>query len=256
MATGPGDELAATATGYGGLRASDADRERVIGILKAAFVEGRLDRDEFDRRVGKAFVSRTYAELAAHTADLTAKPIAPKPPKAARAQRWRPVLGPGRVLAAATALYAGLSIWVSTTPNGGDNPVAGPWLYAGGIVYMLACFDRHCCGSYGRRAGEAFRRAATAPAISQAGWTAPAGRSRSSAILRATTGPSPRLTVHGPGPSQFLPGQKTRPHWNPPPRTAHDQAGQPARHSQVRPGRAVIGRYGIRHRPVARPLIL
>ena len=137
MATGPGDELAATATGYGGLRASDADRERVIGILKAAFVEGRLDRDEFDRRVGKAFVSRTYAELAAHTADLTAKPIAPKPPKAARAQRWRPVLGPGRVLAAATALYAGLSIWVSTTPNGGDNPVAGPWLYAGGIVYML-----------------------------------------------------------------------------------------------------------------------
>ena len=119
---------------------------------------------------------------------------------------------------------------------------------------LHACFDRHCCGSYGRRAGEALRRAATAPAISQAGWTAPAGRSRSSAILRTTTGPSRGLTVHGPGPSQFLPGQKTRPHWNPPPRTAHDQAGQPARQSQVRPGRAVIGRYGIRYRPVARRL--
>ena len=28
----------------GGLRASDADREQVIGILKAAFVQGRLHR--------------------------------------------------------------------------------------------------------------------------------------------------------------------------------------------------------------------
>jgi Domain of unknown function (DUF1707) len=31
--------------GPGWLRASDADRERVVGVLKAAFVEGRLTRD-------------------------------------------------------------------------------------------------------------------------------------------------------------------------------------------------------------------
>jgi len=137
MATGPGDELAAAAAGYGGLRASDADRERVIGALKAAFVQGRLDRDEFDRRVGQAFASRTYAELAALTADLTAKPVAAKPPRVARAQRWRPVLGPGQVLAAATALYAGVWVWAPMTPRGGDNPVAGQLIWAGGIVYML-----------------------------------------------------------------------------------------------------------------------
>jgi hypothetical protein len=47
-----------------------ADRERVIDLLKAAFVQDRLTRDELDTRVGQALVSRTGAELAAVTADL------------------------------------------------------------------------------------------------------------------------------------------------------------------------------------------
>jgi Domain of unknown function (DUF1707) len=69
---GPGDEVAAGAGGHSRLRASHADREQVIGVLKAAFVQGRLDRDEFDLRVGRALVSRTHAELAALTADIPA----------------------------------------------------------------------------------------------------------------------------------------------------------------------------------------
>jgi len=55
-----------------GLRASRADRERVIDLLKAAFVQGRLDRDEFDARIGQALASRTYGELAAVTAGIPA----------------------------------------------------------------------------------------------------------------------------------------------------------------------------------------
>ena len=39
---GPGDEKAAAAAGRGHLRASHADREQVIDVLKAAFVQGRL----------------------------------------------------------------------------------------------------------------------------------------------------------------------------------------------------------------------
>lgn len=39
--TWPGDELAAGVAGRGSLRASHADRERVIEVLKAAFVQGR-----------------------------------------------------------------------------------------------------------------------------------------------------------------------------------------------------------------------
>ena len=56
-----------------GLRASRADRERVIDLLKAAFVQGRLDRDEFDARIGQAVASRTYGELAAVTVGIPAE---------------------------------------------------------------------------------------------------------------------------------------------------------------------------------------
>jgi Domain of unknown function (DUF1707) len=69
---GPGNEIAAGTGGRGHLRASHADREQVIGTLKAAFVQGRLVKDEFDLRVGQALAPRTYAELAALTADLPA----------------------------------------------------------------------------------------------------------------------------------------------------------------------------------------
>jgi Domain of unknown function (DUF1707) len=70
---GPGDEIAAGAGGRGRLRASHADREQAIEVLKAAFVHGRLDRDEFDLRVGQALASRTYADLTALTADIPAR---------------------------------------------------------------------------------------------------------------------------------------------------------------------------------------
>jgi Domain of unknown function (DUF1707) len=68
----PGDELVPSSPGRSGLRASRADRERVIDLLKAAFVQGRLNKDELDLRVGEAFASRTYAGLHALTADLPA----------------------------------------------------------------------------------------------------------------------------------------------------------------------------------------
>ena len=60
---GPEDEIAAGAGSRGYLRASHADREQVIETLKAAFVQGRLTKGEFDLRVGQAFAARTYAEL-------------------------------------------------------------------------------------------------------------------------------------------------------------------------------------------------
>ena len=68
MATGPGDEPAAP--GRDRLRAGHADREQVIETLKTAFADGRLTRDEFGTRAGQALTARTYADLAALTADL------------------------------------------------------------------------------------------------------------------------------------------------------------------------------------------
>jgi hypothetical protein len=58
----------------------------VIDVLKAAFVQGRLTKDEFDLRVGQAFAARTYAELADVTADIPAGLIGAQPRRPARAR--------------------------------------------------------------------------------------------------------------------------------------------------------------------------
>ena len=77
---GPRDEQAGALAGRSHLRASHADREQVIETLKAAFVQGRLAKDEFDLRVSKTFGSRTYAEIATLTADLPVELIRASPP--------------------------------------------------------------------------------------------------------------------------------------------------------------------------------
>ena len=54
------------------MRASSADRERAVDVLKAGFAEGRLTQDEYNDRMGRAYAARTYGELMALTADLPA----------------------------------------------------------------------------------------------------------------------------------------------------------------------------------------
>lgn len=72
LSSGYGD-----APGYGvpafgppGTLASAADRERAIDLLKTAFGEGRLTKDEFDQRNARAMSARTYGDLASVVADL------------------------------------------------------------------------------------------------------------------------------------------------------------------------------------------
>jgi hypothetical protein len=136
---GPGDEMAAGAGGRGHLRASHADREQVIGTLKAAFVQGMLARDEFDQRVAQAFAARTYAELAALTADLLAMSAATQPPKPTRAQGKQPVLRPGPVIMVATALYAGVWPFLLSWPANaeGDTPAPVGLLFSSATTIYL-----------------------------------------------------------------------------------------------------------------------
>jgi hypothetical protein len=56
------------------LRASDADRDRVIELLRTALADGRLDPAEFDERLDAALAARTIEALAPLTADLIAPP--------------------------------------------------------------------------------------------------------------------------------------------------------------------------------------
>jgi hypothetical protein len=76
MMSQPGDQV----TGAWGLRAAHADRERAVDVLRDAFVQGRLPKDEFDARVSRALAARTYAELTAITAiPVTAGPVTAGP---------------------------------------------------------------------------------------------------------------------------------------------------------------------------------
>ena len=59
------------------LRASHADRDRVVELLRVAAGDGRLTAEELDERLEAALTARTYSELAVLTTDL---PAAPQPP--------------------------------------------------------------------------------------------------------------------------------------------------------------------------------
>ena len=52
------------------LRASDADREKAVTLLRAHAAEGRLTLDELEARVERAYAARTTGELKALRADL------------------------------------------------------------------------------------------------------------------------------------------------------------------------------------------
>jgi hypothetical protein len=52
------------------LRAADADRDRVAGILGTAYSEGRLSKDEYDARLEAALSAHTYADLDRVVIDL------------------------------------------------------------------------------------------------------------------------------------------------------------------------------------------
>ena len=129
MTAEPGNEMAAAAS-CGHLRASRADREQVIAVLKAAFVQGRLTKDELDARVGQTFAARTYTDLAAVTADLPPGLItAPPPGKPARA-RARP--SPGKVVAGATLIGLPPTMVAATFLTGSE-----PLAFASALVVVF-----------------------------------------------------------------------------------------------------------------------
>jgi uncharacterized protein DUF1707/uncharacterized protein DUF4190 len=84
--------------------ASAADRDQMIDLLKNAFGEGRLTKDEFDERCTQVMDARTYGDLAPIVADLPggfgAAPAVPYQP-------YEPAIGQTSGLAAG-ALVCGI----------------------------------------------------------------------------------------------------------------------------------------------------
>ncbi|WP_306362635.1 DUF1707 domain-containing protein [Nocardia sp. CC227C] len=61
------------------LRASDADREKIVSRLRLAVDEGRLGLHEFDERLQQVYAAKTYGELIPLTSDLPAQRPARRP---------------------------------------------------------------------------------------------------------------------------------------------------------------------------------
>jgi hypothetical protein len=117
------------------LRASDADRERVIDTLKAAYVYGLVTKDEFDARVSQTFAARTYGELAAITADVPAGLAAAPPPlepvaaEASASVAANVTAGDRAIMVSAT--LAVLALVASAFASAAGLPIAGLLVLAG-----------------------------------------------------------------------------------------------------------------------------
>ena len=147
VTTGPHDPAGA---GRDRLRVGHADREQVIETLKTAFVDGRLAKDEFDLRAGRALAARTRADLVALTADIPAVPAAsgtgrPSAPEAGGAAR-RPAPARSRPLAKGSAVSGGLLVFAFglilfaanvLDPHGLGNPYH-PWSSLCAVVAIFA----------------------------------------------------------------------------------------------------------------------
>jgi uncharacterized membrane protein len=129
--TGPDNEIAVGAQDHGRLRASRADREQVVDVLKAAFTQGRLDHDEFDQRIGRALTSRTYADLAVLTADIPIQSAGMALPVARTSVNSRAVAA----LTGATAALVAVCPVTAHTPDG--SPFAVPVLVIFLVLMMV-----------------------------------------------------------------------------------------------------------------------
>ena len=116
-----GDERAAGAGDRNLLRASDADREQVIAVLKAAFVGGRLTKNEFDLRLTLVFASWTHADLAVLTADIPAGLATAQSPEPARESDTKKLIQRGTAVGAAAGMVIPVTM---VTATGGPPALA------------------------------------------------------------------------------------------------------------------------------------
>jgi hypothetical protein len=96
------------------LRASDAERESAVTLLREHETAGRLDVEELEQRVGAAYAARTHGELQALLADLPGSLPARRSAPARRAtisHEWAAFLKVGFVLVAIWALGGAGYFW-------------------------------------------------------------------------------------------------------------------------------------------------
>ena len=66
------------------MRASDAEREETVALLRHAVGEGRLDMEEFTERTTRAYVAKTRGELLELIDDIPSAELTPPAPRPER----------------------------------------------------------------------------------------------------------------------------------------------------------------------------
>jgi len=128
------------AAGRDQLRVGHADRGEVIEVLKDAFVDGLLTKDEFGARADQALAARTRADLTALIADLPPIPSWHRPDPAgpvrppAPVRRWP--LARATAKSALCLVLAFASMWTGAMI---DEETPGPHLDNAGpkLLYLL-----------------------------------------------------------------------------------------------------------------------
>jgi len=146
--TGPHDPAV---SGRGRLRVGHSDREQAIDTLKTAFVHGQLTKDEFDARAGQALTARTYADLAALTADLPAQRPAARPARPLAPARRRP-LARAAATSGACLIIAAAAMWIFAFLVADDGhyrgiPGANPSYEAWAPLALLLAFAAVCAAT-------------------------------------------------------------------------------------------------------------
>jgi Domain of unknown function (DUF1707) len=115
------------------IRASDEDRDRVVSLLREHHAAGRLDAEEFNERLDKAYAAKTLGELDELLADLPAIDLY-RLPDAGLPRYGRPKPGASSFLEAAATRPGGLA-----RPHGRFSPA---WASAWGSWFTLSlvCF--------------------------------------------------------------------------------------------------------------------
>lgn len=124
------------------MRVSDAERERVVAMLRDHFEQGRLDGDEFNTRLESAYEARTRGDLDPLTGDLPERDLAHAPAEAQRspAPRNRSIANLRNLWGVWAFVNAVcLTIWLVTFVTAGATYpwflwVAGPW----GVVLLCS----------------------------------------------------------------------------------------------------------------------
>lgn len=109
------------------LRASDADRERVVELLRQHNVEGRISSEEFDERMSAAYAAKTMGALAELTTDLPVDLAAHTRRQAEIAKQQAPQVPLTRRMRAAISSWASLAVVLTVI-----------WVISGGGYYWPA----------------------------------------------------------------------------------------------------------------------